>query len=648
MSSVEVKEKKAEIEGESPKTEEGIEKPSKISVVDSSVAADVKSKAHPKKKRQKVETIKPTHILMALSVKDSIDKNGAIGGIHTNDDQSAHSESKSGVNNRQRVLQNMDPHIQNDYIAKRKRNYETCDWDMAKRSRTPPSLILHPWDGVSKVEQALVECCELPMDTDGNGKAKNPKNEYGEMDIADSDEYIRQRIAASSSWSLGGVVAVEHEARFAAVLATQCHSMVSRSLAMAILERTIEMYLREKAAEEEDASRSEKDDESTVNGDEKSFSMDHESDEVNSRSSRFTRIQNRRRRLCKIENRPEEDYIRSPIAEESGGYHRLERFFSAGGLRVLSQWLADASDYDLELCQQPKMTPSNKKSSKSPPDTVIKRRAPPTRPIAYTILRFLEHIPVEKNIVMSSKINKQVQKLGKRIASIIEAEKAGGAGAEDLENWTTDQTLSPLDALGQVREAVNAVKASWREKTAQESPLTESFVDPFQKLQDQIKERLEELTQFEAGVGPTPEWYFEDNSSSTNKSNAPVLKKLTKMQEMAALERKTEREKLQQKIKEVKRKNQASLALLKEKLRKQREDFGLSSLLPKKEGGGKRVCWKDGLNTQKMRHRKKLEEVFVYVKGTPSAGWDDAPTEKQQPPPIDKEKDRGIDCNYGV
>lgn len=612
-----------------------------VVVDESSPGASSKPKASsPKRKKRKAmehNHIKPSHILMSLSTTTSGASASSSSNeppVLANETAAASSTMEHGeVDGHGVLLRCMDPHIQNDYIAKRRRIYErnTSSWNCtsqaAERSSSqtlPPSttLIRHPWDGVSKAERALVECCELPMDMDMDGKAKNPKNEYGDIDLADSEEYIRQRIALSSSWSLGGVLSLEHEVRFAAVMASECHNVVSKSLALAILERTLEVYLREEAAAKEEEALKAKtvmmEDGGTEIGE---SGVPSESDIT--QSSRFTRIQNRRKLILEA-NEAKEDEFTSPASSSTesgfGKPRRLEWFLAAGGLKILNQWLADASGYDIVEVIEPTLAKPNKKSTANVPETVLKRKAPPTRPIVYTILRFLEHIPFDKDVVMKSKINKQVQKLGKRVASIMEANRTGKAPLEDLENWTTDRTLSHLEIFGQIRDSVSAIKSSWREKTSKESTSSETLADPFQSLQDLIKDRLQELTQFESGEGFAPEWYLEDPSPST-KSNAPAHKKLTKMQEMAANERKSEREKLQQKIKEVKKKNQASLALLKEKLRKQREDYGLSSLMAKKvESNGKRVCWKDGLDTQRMRHRRKLEEVFVYVKGTPSAG----------------------------
>ncbi|KAG7356066.1 hypothetical protein IV203_000752 [Nitzschia inconspicua] len=593
--------------------------PSKPPSVDASLALGVKPKASPKKKR-KIENTTPTHILMALPMPNTRDENGSDAPVNGHLASNNSREKRAG---QQRTLHSMDAHIQNDYIAKRKRAYESSGWDTIKKVSTPPILIQHPWDGVSKVERDLVECCELPLDVDDDGRARNPKNEYGEIDIADSDEYIRQRIATSSPWFLGGVLAVEHEVRFASILATECQNVLSKSLALAILERTLEVYLKEKAAEEEEALKAEKleDETCTEAGDENTKQNPTFGEDKS--SSRFTRIQNHRERAGQLEEDKANHVPSNGSTEESVETRRLERFLAAGGLKILNQWLANASGYDTVPFKDSSVAKSNKTSTAKVQEVVMKRKAPPDRPIVYTILRFLQHIPFNQNVIMSSKINKQVQKIGKRVTSIIEAQQAGKAAQEDLENWTSDETLSSVDALVQIREAVNAIKSTWREQTTKQSSSIQNLIDPFQALREQIKERLEELTQFESGKGSAPEWYIE-NPLPSQKINVAAPKKLTKMQEMAALERKAEREKLQQKIKEVKRKNQASLALLREKFRKQREDVGLSNFkAKKKDKEGKQVCWKDGLDTQKMRHRRKLEEVFVYIKGTPSAGWRD-------------------------
>jgi hypothetical protein len=520
-----------------------------------------------------------------------------------------------------------DPRIQRDYIFKRKRIYEYVEWDAAGGKKRKfvenATTTVSVWDGVSKVERHLVECCERCWTQQSQNK-----NEYGEIDDdLDDAEYVRRQVASLSSSSsyLGGVLAIEKEAHFAAILASKCNTMSSRSLAIAILERTLVAYLRENHAllKEKQAKEETLDQEKDVGDDDDDEEEEEDETEVpNTRSSRYTRVHNPRIRL-KVEDtmRADASSMSSQASESSDApsqdtrtSQRFEHFFAAGGLKILSQWLGDASAYDIVTYRQ---QPTVKYTKKNPPAamTTTERRASATRPIVVTILHFLEHIPIEKKMVMGSKINKQIQNLGKRIAKIIEAQQNGNAPEEDLNNWTSTETVSNVEALQQALEAVSAVKAAWRKKTAQKQPSITSFNDPFQSFKDSIKERMEELNQFQRGVIAKPEWY---QFPGTEKAAISVKKKKTSMKELAAKERQAERQKLQMKIQQVKSKNSKSLAELRKRLQKIYEEKNSPVPAPQKSNG-KSVAWKDGMKTEKLRNRHKLEEVFVFVKDLPAS-----------------------------
>jgi hypothetical protein len=553
----------------------------------------------------------------------------------------------------------LDPHVPNDYISRRKRAYEGTGWDTDRQVPASSSQLRQDaWDGVSQIERDLVDCCE-PLEKDSHNddikeNTKNPKNEYGEIDqysTADTDDYIRQWVAikaSSTSRHMGGVLAVEHEVRFASLLANDCSTTASKSLALAILERTLEVYLRE----EQDALKDTPTQKQEANV--TSYDDAIQQEAMVTRSSRFTRIQNQRKRMQPNNSSDNEGEPASQSNHRQGDSssvetpRRFERFFAAGGLKVLSQWLEDAAGYDIVIVKQQKVIGKNRNSPATEQTAITQRKAPSARPIVHTILRFLEHIPFDKQIVLQSKINKQIQNLGKRVAAILEAKEAGRARREDLENWTADENASAANALADVSHAVKALKTAWREKTAMAPKTVESLVaDPFEKVKEQMKSRLQEIIQFEAGAAPAPAWYepLDETPVACRAVPRPVSKgknsiaapmpaqkssiahaakvSSSKVQELAAKERRAERMENQQKFQQLMKSNkQQSLESLREKLRQQREEYSKRMLTPSLRKGasnGKGVRWKDGLRAQQMRNRKKLEEVFVFVKGTCAA-----------------------------
>jgi len=238
--------------------------------------------------------------------------------------------------------------------------------------------------------------------------------------------------------------------------------------------------------------------------------------------------------------------------------------------------------------------------------TSTTRKANTTRPITLAILHFLEHIPFEKKTVMNSKINKQIQKLGKKVASIREAHK-----------HTQKSTTHDDDALTQIQVAVDAVKASWREKASEKTKTKIETQDPFGALKSKIQERLEILAQFETGVVSTrPEWYQPPAIASSSKKKPPSSSSPGTKRKLSN-ETESEKMRLQKKIKQVQSRNQKNLEQLRQKLRN--GSGAARSNAPSSSSSNKKVVWKDGLRSQVTRNRKMLEEVFVFTKDLPSS-----------------------------
>mmetsp|Transcript_11009 Transcript_11009/g.27903 ORF Transcript_11009/g.27903 Transcript_11009/m.27903 type:complete len:362 (+) Transcript_11009:666-1751(+) len=354
--------------------------------------------------------------------------------------------------------------------------------------------------------------------------------------------------------SIGGVLAVEKETRFAALLSSRCHTMASKCLAMAILERTLEAYLEEKA--------------------------ERTAREQNSQTTTTTTTT----------TTPDVDAAATATAAASASEHKSNRrfrlFFAAGGLRILNQWLAEASSYET-------------KNNKSIDGSFTEKKASTTRPIALSILLFLQHIPFDKKTVTNSKINKQVQKLGKKVASIREAHQNQLAlieEEEDLNLWTIQNKSG--ESLAQIIAAIDAVKASWREKSKEKKQQHTVSVsaDPFGPLQSKIRERLKIWNNFEAR-NEKPDWYRSRKRKAS-----------------------TEAERiLQTKIKQMQSRSQKSLKQLREKLRMQQQHSSANN-----NNNNKTVKWRDASNREQQKQKQLLEDVIVFEKDLPpsSVGTD--------------------------
>ncbi len=481
----------------------------------------------------------------------------------------------------------LNPRIQRDYISRRAKAYGT--------SINPSST----WKGVSKTEYALVHCCET--------HEEKMQEEWEDVTLGTLNAPLMG----------GGALDMEHEVRFAGILATSCHDLGTRALALAILERTLDTHLME--LEEAKLRHGT----STVNDGELHVEQKEETEQNNEidednysdqpgQKRRSQRLQKQEPKYKRTKRKDEE---RNSSADQErknfdhGKWNRLEQFFSAGGLRILNRWLLEASEDEFVAVKNPKSQQGNRNKSADNGD--MKVQASSTRPLILPLLRFLERIPFDKKLVVDSKINKQIRKIEKQIEGILEARAQGKRNSEDLEGWTTTPTTPKTQALDLVREAVEQVKKSWGGNAKKEKV---TFGNPFASLTETLRERMEMLVDFDRGVAPRPEWLGEESKKELTPKKS--------RSELAAKERQAEAEirkhldqDLQNKLREAEKRHREHLAKLREKrnmmLANEPSDF-------KKHSGGRRVQWKDGMKTKSVRNRKILEEVYVFDKRTPA------------------------------
>ncbi len=468
------------------------------------------------------------------------------------------------------------PRLETDYVSRRKKAHESAslEWKSSRRPLHPTS----PWEGVSGVEQDLIKCCEgLPDDFYQDDSDENDNEDENETEVASSSLPSLSEIDP-----IGGVLAIEKECRFAAILSRDCHTMATRSLAMAILERTLEAYLEEEATR---ALLLQKQDEDETTSDKGS-------------NGRGTRGERSKSLTDKESPRTSGN---ETTAQERQPNRRFRLFFAAGGLRILNQWLLDASSYE-------PTTPSSiaTANGESPRST---QKAHSTRPIALSILLFLEHIPFDKKIVTNSKINKQVQKLGKKLLAIQEAREAGEAPKEDLEFWTVPTPKINEKTLTRILEAVDAVKASWREKAKAKKQQQLPIENPFESLQSKIQERLKDWKDSQFGEEQKPNWY--------RSAPPPTAKNHSRKRKATSQVVDAEQLALQKKIKEMQSRRQENLKQLREKLSKHNQNHAAASRT-QVASWNKTISWKDGSLSQVGRNKEDLEDVFVFGKDLPS------------------------------
>jgi hypothetical protein len=286
----------------------------------------------------------------------------------------------------------------------------------------------------------------------------------------------------------------------------------------------------------------------------------------------------------------------------------------AGGLKILNRWLIEASTQI--IVPTPKSPPGSNNNAKLRVPAMTTKSSP-TRPLILPILSILERIPFDKKLVMDSKINRQIRKLGKQVDGILDARAKGKHRKEDLENWTLSG--NGTDALDEIKEAIDDVKSTWEESAKRPN---ERIPDPFESLKAKMRERLHILTDFEAGRIDRPDWIEEQEDKKESKKKKPAA---NSMQIMAARERRSEREDHNKRLHAAQKEHRENLAKIREIMRRRREEAAPSPCV--RNGDGKAVSWKDGFKTKDNRNRALLEEVFVFSNDSSAIKTEDEESE---------------------
>ena len=455
-----------------------------------------------------------------------------------------------------------DPRLEGDYLAKRHQVFQSKDLTL--------------WSGATKLERDLVQCCETPQDH--------------------NEEILPTE---------GGALDREKEIRFVGLLARECHTMASRSLALAILERTLEVHVKER---DEDSSSSDEEESESPEEEIQGVASDDEQDGdyrpgASPRKRRISNNTGDKGQAKKTKTDEDSESDETP--------DRLDNFLGAGGLKILNRWLIEASTQ--VNAPTPKSQPGSSNNARLPATTT---KPSPTRPLILPILSILEYIPFDKKLVMDSKINRQIRKLGKQVDGILDARAKGKHQKGDLDNWTLSG--NGTDALDEIKEAVDGVKSTWEESTKRPY---ERIPDPFESLKAKMRERLHTLTDFEAGRIDRPDWIEEQEDKKESKKK-PVA---SSTQIMAARERRLERDGHEERLHAAQKEHRENLAKIRDIMRRRREEAAPASCV--KNGDEKAVSWKDGFTTKDNRNRTLLEEVFVFIKGSNAVKTEDEESE---------------------
>jgi hypothetical protein len=457
-----------------------------------------------------------------------------------------------------RVSGILDRTLRGDYLSQRYRAFH--EESLAQKVDSTTNGKNDPiWLGVSPLEQALASCCELPV--------KGPEA------------------------LVGGSLVKEKVLRFVGVLALHCHDIGARSIALAILERSMQVDEEERLGQVYYAAL----DASGVDTAEPSHKK-------------------RRRRRKNLEPTTEEEADddeesseekSSSSAVEKSSQNRIEGFLAAGGLLLLSRWLVEAT------------APVNVPKAKPPPGATgraqrstfspAEQKPASTGPLLLSLLAFLSNISFDRQLVTQSKINKEIRKLSKQIDEIVQL---GQDGQQKVKVDTITHPLSGGLPVVQVQKALNHLKESWGAQAKNAGPDSSTPIDPFAALKDTLKDRLDTIIDCEAGRAEKPVWLAKLEDSQKEKEKRRP-KKRSSTEEMAKNERANERSAM---MKEDLRKAAQERSELLRKLREmeQKREVDSQMDLKRQAQARKGVTWKDGLGAGSMqRQRDLLEEVFV-------------------------------------
>jgi len=426
-------------------------------------------------------------------------------------------------------------------------------------------------DGNSSVEYSTAAASS---GIDG-GDESNAKSE-GDQQVAGSSALSFQLSLPAQM----GHLAKGKEGKFAALIAQHCHTVSDRALALAVLERTMEHDRAMAAAKEKNfissIGKKRKREECSTESVEKDISGDKKSSEDSNASNVSSGMEGI------VDEKPkaslgtavsrgdrcngETDDASSSRVNES----RMANFLSAGGLKILCQWLVDSfTPIQKPVSQSPskkgKDSGNKRRRQKESTEVETKPEISPTGPLILPLLSILQSIPFQYDLVKECKINKQVKKLKKNVERVIGADSSKKSAIEKKLRAMKVGCSHPnsggmpvIEVYRQIEKLIDAwIKAMNEEKKRSESVeqgRTDNSSESgkqrhivYQSLHAKMSERLEALSKYEAGKAPQPSWLAKlDPKASAGKGkgiNAEEAARQRQMKEKAAASAKAAKEK---------------------------------------------------------------------------------------------------------
>jgi len=438
-------------------------------------------------------------------------------------------------------------------------------------------------DGNSSVEYSKVAASSGV--SGGNESKAKSEDDRG---VAGSQSPASQ----SSLPSPMGHLAEGKEGQFAALIAQHCHTVSDRTLALAVLERTMEhdravaAAVAAEEAQEKDCSmntngKKRKREECSTSSDEKEISAIGESTangdkkpsssgEVGTGTEGDLRGKSKSLLSGTTVSSGDTDYdVEIEKDDASNGKVKISRvanFLSAGGLKILTQWLVDS----FTPIQKP-VLPSPAKKGK---DSGNKRRrqkesaevetvpeTSPTGPLILPLLSVLQSIPFQYDLIIECKINKHVKKLKKNVERVIGADSSKKSAIEKKLRAMKEECSHPnsggmpvIDVYRQIGKLIDTwIKAMNENKKQSDNVGAGSASSPnnvYHSLKATMSQRLETLSSYEAGKAPKPSWLAKlDPKASAGKGkgiNAEEAARQRQMKEKAAASAKAAKEKAEQ------------------------------------------------------------------------------------------------------
>jgi hypothetical protein len=457
----------------------------------------------------------------------------------------------------------LDRTLRGDYLSQRYRAFH--EEPLAQKEDGTANGKNDPiWLGVSPLEQALASCCELPV--------KGPEA------------------------LVGGSLVKEKVLRFVGVLALHCHDIGARSVALAILERSMQVDEEERLGQVYYA---------TLSGSSDTSGVDTAEPSPKKRRRRRKDLGSTTKEEEEEEDDDSSEEKSSSNPVEKSSQNRIEGFLAAGGLLLLSRWLVEATA-PVNI-PKPKPAPGTTGRAQRSTFSPAKQKPASTGPLLLPLLAFLSNISFDRQLVTQSKINKEIRKLSKQIDEIVQL------GQDGQQKVKVDAITHPVAGglpVVQVQKALNDLKESWGAKAKNAGPDSSTPIDPFAALKDTLKERLDTIIDCEAGRAEKPAWLAKlEDSQKEKEKRRPKSRSST--EQLAKKERANERSAM---MKEDLRKAAQERSELLRKLREmeQKREVDSQMDLKRQAQARKGVTWKDGLGAGSMqRQRDLLEEVFV-------------------------------------